>query len=326
MQSGATHVVRSLREDLARLRSLAFKRLNACGDIAKQFHAKKREIALRSDRDLLWRLYDWLTVPLSLWPIDFAGAAKHALDLVNQQEPLDDEFVIMVQLVGLPPNLASRQTMGAYEHDIARGRYEKLVRRQEKFDELERGLKDDQRFNEVWSNICRRFDIKKYQNSRGVIRRLMSKERNFREDLAFQWRTRDDRFRVLFDALCYHWNLYGIERKQPLLLKMTVNLTPHGTMIFIPRYWSLDLHRDLKAKEISRLHRAHGGARQGPKLSPSRLERLIEARKALAIWNRVTKDGIRGDKRYVAVLEGLNKDSRTDFSHVKRLLQLARKQ
>ncbi len=32
---------------------------------------------------------------------------------------------------------------------------------------------------------------------------------------------------------------------EPLLMKLSVNITPHGTMIFIPAYWSFDAKRDV---------------------------------------------------------------------------------
>jgi hypothetical protein len=315
---------RLLKIDLARLRALAFRRYQTCGKLVEQFHASDRLIDRRDDAALIWNIYAWLMVPLSLWPIDFAGTAHYTLSAVRAGKKFDDQFVLLLKMIGAPPKPEACGIMGVYEHDIANGRYEKLVKRQEKFDELEKRLKDNAAFRDAWKQINARFDVAKYRNRRGVIRRMLSKERNLRDELVFKWRTPDDRFRVLFDALCYHWNLYGVEKSRPLLLKITVNPTPHGTMIFVPRYWSLDLHRDLKTKEISRLHRAHGGARQGPKLSLSRMDRQEEAQAALAYWNQATCDGLRGDRRYETVLKQLKKVDGTDFSHVKRLLRFAR--
>ncbi len=315
---------RPFKSDLARLRALAFRRFQVCGKLVAQFRADEQRIDRREDAELIWNIYDWLMVPLSLWPIDFAGTARHILSAVKAGRKLGDQFVLLLNMIGPPPKLDACQTMSIYEHDIANGRYEKLVRRQQKFDELEKRLKHNAAFRAAWNQITGRFNVAKHRNRRGVIRRMMSQERNFRDGLVFKWGTPDDRFRMLFDALCYHWNLYGVEKSRPLLLKITVNPTPHGTMIFIPRYWSLDLHRDLHAKEISRLHRAHGCARQGPKLSVARMERQDEAEAARTHWAQATRDGLRGDRRYEYVLRKLNKADGTDFSHVKRLLRIAR--
>jgi hypothetical protein len=54
-----------------------------------------------------------------------------------------------------------------------------------------------------------------------------------------------------------------MEGDRPLLLKLTVNLTPFGTMILIPGYWSFDPKRDLNWKAITALHRARGVQRYG---------------------------------------------------------------
>ena len=42
-------------------------------------------------------------------------------------------------------------------------------------------------------------------------------------------------------------NLYGMEKGKPLLQKLSVNLTPFDTMIFIPACWSFDYHPDLRS-------------------------------------------------------------------------------
>jgi hypothetical protein len=58
------------------------------------------------------------------------------------------------------------------------------------------------------------FDIKQFQNSRGVIRRRMSLERNLREaGWPFDWSDPRRRFHFFFDAFCYRWKLYGMEHR-----------------------------------------------------------------------------------------------------------------
>ena len=65
-----------------------------------------------------------------------------------------------------------------------------------------------------------------HANKRGVIRRRLSQERSFREGWRFDWSDRQSRFRNVFDAFCYAWDLYGVEKDKPLLMKVTVNPTP----------------------------------------------------------------------------------------------------
>jgi hypothetical protein len=55
------------------------------------------------------------------------------------------------------------------------------------------------------------------------------------------------------------------------------NLTPFGTMIFIPAYWSLD---PLNWRAITTLHKARGVPKQGPKLGANQLAARQEATRA----------------------------------------------
>lgn len=50
----------------------------------------------------------------------------------------------------------------------------------------------------------------------------------------------------------------------PLLMKLSVNLTPHGTMILIPAYWSFDSKRDVRWAAVMKLHCVRAEKRQGP--------------------------------------------------------------
>ncbi len=315
---------RSLQADLAKVRGHAFRRTQDCIDLLKGFHSLRRKINSRLEAELLWNLYDWLTAPLTLWPVDFVGIGRHVLVLVKSGRPSDAQLCLLLRLIGAPPNEEAQCIIGAYEHDVSAGRYEKLVRQQEKFVERERQLAENRELREAWREIKGYFKIEKYQHPGGVIRRRMSQERNFREGWEFNWRSVRNRFQIIFDALCYRWDLYGFERDKPLLEKISINPTPHGTMIVIPRHWSLDNRRDLRWREISKLHGAHGATRQGPKMSMARLERRQEALAAKSHWDEATRQGLRGDGRYAFVMQKLGKDPRTDESSIKRLLRIAR--
>jgi hypothetical protein len=316
---------RSLKADLAKMRGFAFRRIQRCGELLKEFHACRKKINRRSDAELIWNLYDWVTAPLSLWPVDFEGLARHTLGVVKSGRPCDAQLLLLLRLVGFPPSEKAQHVVGAYEHDVANGRYEKLVLQPEKFIELEKQLAADSELQSVWLEIKKHFRLERLRNSRGVIRRRMSQERNFREGWGFNWSTPGKRFLIIFDALCYRWDLYGFENDRPLLLKVSVNPTPHGTMIVIPRHWSFDKRRDLNWKEIGKLHGAHGASRQGPKMSMARIHRREEAIAAKKHWDDATRQGLRGDARYDSVLQRLCKDPLTDHSCVKRLLRIARR-
>lgn len=317
---------RVLQSDLDQLQKLAFRRVERCGALLKEFHDNKARINSNSAAPLIWRVYDWLCVPLSLWPIDFEGFAQYLLGLIERKKPFDSDLLWLLKLIGEPPDKETCETVGAFEHLVEIGNYDELVKRPEKFKEHEDEVKRDEELAKNWKQIKKRWDVTSFQNTRGVIRRRMSQERNFRGDWDFDWKNVKQKFHLFFDAICYRWKLYGMQHDDPLLLKISVNPTPHGTMIVIPRHWSLDLARDLHWNKIGRLHKAHGAIRQGPKLSVSRIQKHREAHEVLMHWNDAGNQGKRGDSRYDYVHEKMKKDGRTDQSWVKRHLRIARSQ
>jgi hypothetical protein len=163
--------------------------------------------------------------------------------------------------------------------------------------------------------------VEKYQNHKQIIRRRPVQERNFRFDWEFRWKTEEDRFLALFDAFCHRWNLYGMEGDKPLLLKLTVNLTPYGTIIFVPSYWSFDPKRDLNWGEITALHKARGVDRQGPKLSAIREARRHDAKRALQFWRKALEAGLKGEARIAWTIKQMGWHPQTDESKLKRLLR-----
>ena len=134
----------------------------------------------------------------------------------------------------------------------------------------------------------------------------------------------DDRFHVVFAAFCQRWNLYGMQGDRPLLLKLTANLTPFGTMIFIPSYWSFDPKRDLNWHAITSLHKARGVPKQGQKLSANQLAARLEGIHAAKLSKEADARKLKGETRISWMLKKLNKDSRTDERQLRRILAKSR--
>jgi hypothetical protein len=145
-----------------------------------------------------------------------------------------------------------------------------------------------------------------------------------REDWAFRWRKTGDRFRVAFVAFCQRWNLYGMQGDRPLLMKLTANLTPFGTMVFIPAYWSFDPKRDLNWRAITALHKARGVARQGPKLSANQSAARLEAMHAAKLSKEADARKLKGEARLSWMLKKLKRDPRTDERQLRRILAKSR--
>jgi hypothetical protein len=306
-----------------------------------------------ADFELLNTVYKWVFVPMSIWPVDVRGLCLHLLDCVESGRRVDERARLLCEYLGEAPAESVCKGISEYEHAVKAGSYESLIEAQYKFDLIETELEENPEFKADWERLKGEFAVEKYQNVRGVIRRRRVEERNFRgSDWKFSWRTEAERFQLVFDAFCHRWDLYGMEgvRKiprskiqapnrrmdrsskesdnvgeeweyKPLLLKLSVNLTPFSTMIEVPRYWSFDPKRDLKWGAVTMLHRMREVRRQGPKLSPSRAARQEEAALARRLWREATRAGLKGDGRKAWVMERLGWDVRTDESRLRRLLK-----
>jgi hypothetical protein len=312
----------SLQSDLARLSRLAFRRTEMAREVVREFHRVKRQIRNHASYAEVEHLCQWLFVPLTLWPVDVAGLMAHVLrKMVSGARP-DPKASLLLALLGAPPDQLVQDVAAAHEHLVQQGDYESLIKSQPKFDEMEQQLHRDADFNRAWNEIKDHFPVDEYRNPKGVVRRRMVQERNFRSAWDFRWTGKKDRFQNVFDAFCHKWNLYGMEGDRPLLLKLTVNLTPFGTMILIPAYWSFDPKRDLNWKAITALHRARGVHRQGPKLSKNRMAMREESVAAKRLWREAKAQGLKGRPRYEWVLARLHLDCCNDESKLKRLLRM----
>lgn len=312
----------NLKRDLERLSRLAFRRAERGQRLVRQFCSLGKAARTHPDRTLLEDFYPWLLVPLTLWPIDLDGLGRHLLNFVETGRRFDAKTKLLLDQLGSPPSAATQDAVTHQEHQVQIGNYESLIRQQHKFDAMESELGQNSAFNAHWNGIKAQFDVARFQNRKRIIRRRMVQERNFRSDWAFRWHRKADQFQVIFDTFCHRWNLYGMEGDKPLLLKLTVNLTPYGTMIVVPSYWSFDAKRDLNWKAINALHRARGVGRQGPKLDAIRRARREDSKRVKSLWQKAKTLGMKGDARMKWVIEQVGWHPNTDASKVKRLLRL----
>jgi hypothetical protein len=323
-----------LKADLKRFSRMAFVKASDCTEAIHRFHSLRSKVQrLKSqkrkggerkehaDFELLGKVYEWVFVPMSIWPVDVRGLVLHLLDCVEGGKRVDGRATLLCEYLGDAPAREVCEQVAEYEHAVKAGSYESLIEAQYKFDLMERELEENTEFKADWERLKGEFAVEKYRNAKGVIRRRMVQERNFRpRDWKFAWKREAERFQNVFDAFCHRWDLYGMEKDRPLLLKLSVNLTPFSTMVEVPRYWSFDPKRDLKWGAVTRLHRMREVRRQGPKLSPSRAARHKEAALARRLWREATRAGLKGDGRKEWVMERLGWDARTDESRLRRLL------
>ena len=110
-----------------------------------------------------------------------------------------------------------------------------------------------------------------------------------------------------------------MQNDEPLLLKLAVNLTPYGTMIHIPAYWSFDPKRDIRWEAIAKLHRTRVHGRQGSALAEGVAERMQAAEKLRHLDQEALRLGLKGEKKHAFLREGLGWDSRTSPKRISRL-------
>lgn len=310
----------SLHDALQRQSKLAFRRVRPGAILIKRFHLLPEK--QRNDESLQ-KLVAWLVVPFSLWPVDIIGLAEHLVTLAERGKLPADQFRALIALLGNPPSEETCDVICEHEHLVKGGSYESLIEAQHKFDAKESRLVKDPEFLADWQWIGKHFDLTKHRSDSGVIRRRMVSERNFRPDnWNFSWQSKRDRFENLFDVFCHKWTLYGMEHDKPLLQKLSVNVTPYGTMIVIPRYWSFDCNRDLKWRSVTKLHHSRDVQRQGTKLDANESARRRLAAKARRFMVEAKRLGMRGDARDYWVMERVGMSKHTDARQLRRLLKL----
>lgn len=298
----------------ARLKELQWNRYGRCNEVVQDFIKHRTKISAHSQADAFWRLYNWMFCPLTFWALDYLGIAKHVLDLIKRKQAFDADTILLLKLIETPPTEFAQSQVSEYEKTVVKGLYDRIMKKPKKFQQEDVLRSKDIGLHTCWNQIKSRFRLVKYRNPGGVVRRHLSKERNFDCHDKFAWRTKGQRFRVMLDALCYRFCLYGFEQDKPLLLKVSVNPTPYGTMIFVPKHMSLDGPRDLDWKAIGEIHRAHGNRRQGTALSSKRLLREAQREQALILDAQARKLKLKGRDRLQYNLREMKLDiSRTSW-------------
>jgi len=304
--------------DLKKLQALAFDRMDCCADIVRRYHAVRPQLA-PDDAPALRALYRWLLVPIGLWPFNVQDVLADALARAEQGRPLPRRHRLIAELLPEPPGDTVCAAVTDHEHQVWRGSYEKLVNTQAKYDQNELAVKADPELRRQWARLKAAFPIQDYCDRKGVIRRRMAVERNLHESFSVNLRKRGEAFQAAFDAFCLRWNLYGMLRDEPLPLKLAVNLTPYGTMIHIPAYWSFDPKRDIRWEAIAALHRVRVPGRQGVAIAENQAQRRRDAAKLRQLDQEVLRLGLKGDKKHEYLCAGLGWVSGTSAKRIHRL-------
>lgn len=310
----------SLAGDLAQLDRLAFKRRVRTEALLRSIHRAMINSGSESERTRLGTIRSWLLVPYTLWPVDIGSVGEHVVRLHREGKPIPADLVFTLERIQSLPTVEEQASVAKYEHLVEQGRYEEWLhsKARKKFHGERRKLLNSTAFKRDWFELKRLFQKDEPRLGNDLLRRTLVQERNFRINWEFLPDDKQRRFQVAFDAFCHRWRLYGMEGEKPLLLKLSVNLTAHGTMIVLPAFWSFDHQRDLQWDAIMELHKVRGVQKQGPKLSSSRIVTEQFCSKAARLWKRSEKLGLRGQERLRWTLRELKRDTRTDSGTLRR--------
>ena len=304
--------------DLKKLQARAFDRAEWAEEAIRRYHAAILNLNAAAVQPLS-RLYHWMFVPPTLWPFNIQDVLEDCLAALERGKRLNSRHRLLIDLLPEPPDETVCAVAADHELHVQKGTYENLVKTEAKYSQNDLAIRTDPQLRRQWTRIKAAFDVKTYCDHKGVIRRTMTTERNLRPSFSVNVRRRDDVFHAAFDAFCLRWNLYGMQHDEPLLLKLAVNLTPYGTMIHIPAYWSFDPKRDIRWDAIAKLHRVRVPGRQGSALAEGLAERMRAAEKLLILDREVLRLGLKGEKKHEFLCTGLGWDVRTSPKRISRL-------
>jgi hypothetical protein len=311
-------MTKALDLDLEKLKARAFDRAEWAEGVLRRYHS-----AIQNLNDVVVQqlrgLYNWMFVPPTLWPFNVQDVLEDCLATLEKGKCLNSRHRLLIDLLPEPPDETICAAVADHELHVQKGTYENLVKTQAKYSQTERAINTDPQLRRQWARIKAAFNVQAYCDHKGVIRRTMSTERNLRPSFSVNVRRRDDVFQAAFDAFCLRWNLYGMQNDEPLLLKLAVNITPYGTMIHIPAYWSFDPKRDIRWDAIASLHRVRVPGRQGPALAEGLAERMKDAEKLRHLDKEALRLGLKGERKHEFLCAGLGLDPRTSPKRISRL-------
>ena len=300
----------ALDHDLKKLQARAFDRADWAEACLRRYHAALSKLDAAKVQPLC-ALYDWMFVPPTLWPFNIQDVLEDCLAVLEKGKRLNVRHRLLIDLLPEPPDEIICAAVAGHELHVQKGAYENLVKTQAKYAQNELAIKTDPELHRQWTRIKGAFKVGDYQDHKGVIRRTMTAERNLRPSFSVNMKRPHAVFHAAFDAFCLRWNLYGMQHDEPLLLKLAVNLTPYGTMIHIPAYWSFDPKRDIRWDAIAKLHRTRVHGRQGSALAEGVAERMQNAGKLRQLDREIHRLGLKGEKKHEFLCAGLGWDART---------------
>jgi hypothetical protein len=311
----------ALTSDMQKLENRAFQFAAWAAGVLKDYHSVTPKLN-ESAAGPLRELYAWIFVPTTLWPFNILDVLADCLAILKKRKRLNQSHCLLIEFLPERPSPKVCAAVAEHEHNVQKGSYENLIKTQAKFDQTKLAISANPDLQSQWKRLKGEFDVGQFADHKGVIRRTMGAERNMRPTFSVDLEQPDEVFHAAFDAFCQRWNLYGMQHDEPLLLKLAVNVTPYGTMILIPSYWSFDPKRDIRWDAIASLHRTRVPGRQGSVLAEGKAERLGQARTLLQLDEEAKRLKLKGEVKHVFLCAGLGWVPETSPKRLTRLRAL----
>jgi hypothetical protein len=319
------------------LHDLLVFRYVALPDKREAFILHNEEFKLRLC-SLFELLIDMALQGSSLWPKNPILLARHVLSHIESNyhlgrtlyEPLYE--LLFKAESGKPTNgfnVTQAANIGAlieYEHEQQNPGYDRSSKLRFKVENYGKKVIDNPEFHADWAAIKRHFNVEIERDAQGIIRRTKVTDTRWAIPPQPAPNTHNGRFQMAFDYFCWKWFLGGMNYDQPLVEKLSYNITPYGTEIFIPGYWEFNPAQDLDWKKLSRLHRARKIKKPGRKRNRCRTFKISNWAKLIQADEIATLMKFRNDERYKYLKFHAGLSEKADNRTVRRIVNYARKQ
>ena len=302
-----------------------------------EFQAIKRSLAEKPREKKLCSLFQVLARMMfqgsSVFPASSARLAVRLMNCLKKYPANAGDFRILADLLtgregrflhGFNTDELNREQVNCLvtsEHWHRAADFEHFYKSKGKFDTYRTRVMESPQFRKDWNILKRKFP-EILESGKRVLRPGQREKGSADLIQAARW---DPAFQDAFDFFCWKWFLDGMEGDQPVVTKLSFAVTPFGTTIFIPGYWSFDPKRDIKWHELIAFHRSRGVKRQGEAFDPTRLERERKERVLLEAERIGRELGERGKaliQRCIQIAK-LSKD--TDPAYIYRVLREAKR-
>jgi hypothetical protein len=158
-----------------------------------------------------------------------------------------------------------------WEHLRLANDFEGIYEAEEKYKGYMARVRENEEFLQDWRILKRRFPRDLLDGK--IVLREEGASSNSNKEFPVTVSRSKTVFKTTFNFFCWKWFLDGMEGDEPIVAKLSFDITPFGTVLFIPGYWNFDPKRDIKWSELLTPHRSRGLKRQGEAFEPNRLDR-----------------------------------------------------